>query len=177
VRGTATDKIPPPRYRNPAFALKFAKLLGGAAAVDLVVGRRSSATNEILFDHSYEIVLCGDDGLPSSIRVTDHAGSFVEYERELIDCVADYAEPVKSRKAFVADYAAFAAAYAEALAAKVAEVQASYRARRKAFDGLFADRPFDTNGSGAYRWARSLARLDRADPEALRARLLEAAGC
>lgn len=177
VRGTATDKIPPPRYRNPAFALKFAKLLGAAAAVDLVVGRRSAATNEILFDHSYEIVLCGDDGLPSSIRVTDHAGSFVEYERELIDCVADYAEPVKSRKAFVADYAAFAAAYAEALAAKVAEVQASYRARRKAFDGLFADRPFDTNGSGAYRWARSLARLDRADPEALRARLLEAAGC
>ncbi len=177
VRGTATDKIPPPRYRNPAFALKFAKLLGSAAAVDLVVGRRSAATNEILFDHSYEIVLCGDDGLPSRIRVTDHAGSFVEYERELIDCVADYAEPVKSRRAFVADYAAFAAAYAEALAAKVAEVQASYRARRKAFDGLFADRPFDTNGSGAYRWARSLARLDRADPEALRARLLEAAGC
>ena len=177
VRGTATDKIPPARYRNPAFALKFARLLGAAAAVDLIVGRRSAVTNEILFDHSYEIMLCGEDGLPSSIRVTDHAGSFVEYERELVDCVADYAEPMKSRKAFVADYAAFATEYAGSLAAKVAEVQASYRARRRAFDGLFADRPFDTNGSGAYRWARALARLDRTDPSALKARLMEAAGC
>ena len=177
VRGTATDKIPLPRYRNPAFALKFAQLLGEAAAVDLIVGRRSSATNELLFDHSYEIVLCGEDGLPSSIKVTDHAGSFVEYERELVDCVADYAEPVKSRKAFVPDYDAFAAAYVKAFSAKVAEVQNSYRSRRRAFDGLFADRPFDTNGSGAYRWSRALARLDRADPEAIGKALLDATRC
>ncbi len=177
VRGTATDKIPPPRYRNPAFAKRFAQLLGEAAAVDLIVGRRSWATKEILFDHSYEIVLCGDDGLPTSIRVTDHAGSFVDYERELADSVADYAEPVKDRKAYVTDYEAFAAAYVDSFAAKVAEVQSAYRARRKAFDGLFADRPFDTNGSGAYRWSRALARLDRAEPEALKARLMEATRC
>ena len=177
MRGTATDKIPPPRYRNPAFAKRFAQLLGEAAAVDLIVGRRSWATKEILFDHSYEIVLCGDDGLPTSIRVTDHAGSFVDYERELVDSVADYAEPVKDRKAYVTDYEAFAAAYVDSFAAKVAEVQSAYRARRKAFDGLFADRPFDTNGSGAYRWSRALARLDRAEPEALKARLMEATRC
>lgn len=177
VRGTASDKIPIQRYRNPAFAQRFAKLLGEAAAVDLIVGRRSWATREILFDHSYEIVLCADDGLPSSIRVTDHAGSFVEYERELVDCVADYAEPIKSRKTYVTDYDAFASTYVNAFASKVAEVQSSYRARRKAFDGLFADRPFDTNGSGAYRWSRALARLDRAEPESLRTRLWDAIRC
>ena len=177
VRGIATDKIPLPRYRNPAFAQKFAKLLGEAAAVDLIVGRRSGTTKEILFDHSYEIVLCGDDGLPSSIRVTDHAGSFVDYQRELAEGVADYAEPVRSRKAYVTDYDAFAKTFVDAFVAKVAEVQESYRSRRKAFDGLFADRPFDTNGSGAYRWSRALARLDRAEPEELKQKLLDAIGC
>ena len=177
VRGPASDKIPPPRYRNPAFAMRFAKLMGEAAAVDLIVGRRSESTKETLFDHSYEIVLCGEDGLPSSVRVTDHAGSFVEYQNELVDSVADYAEPVRSRRAYVSDYDAFAAEYVNAFVAKVADVQASYRARRKAFDGLFADRPFDTNGSGAYRWSRALARLDRADPDALGSKLLEATRC
>jgi len=177
VRGIATDKIPLPRYRNPAFAQKFAMLLGEAAAVDLIVGRRSGTTKEILFDHSYEIVLCGDDGLPSSIRVTDHAGSFVDYRRELVEGVADYAEPVRSRKAYVTDYVAFANTFVDAFVAKVAEVQNSYRSRRKAFDGLFADRPFDTNGSGAYRWSSALARLDRAEPEELKRKLLDAIGC
>jgi hypothetical protein len=177
IRGVASDKIQPPRYRNPAFALKFAKLMGAAAAVDLIVGRRSSSTHEILFDHSYEIVLCGDDGLPNSVKVTDHVGSFVDYESELVDGVADYAEVVRSRRALLPDYDAFADAYVCAFAEKLAEVQASYRSRRRAFDGLFADRPFDTNGSGAYRWARALARLDRANPEAIRAKLAEAVAC
>lgn len=174
VRGTASDKIPLPRYRNPAFALKFADLMGEAAAVDLIVGRRSASTGEILFDHSYEIVLCGEDGLPESIKVTDHAGSFVDYERELVDGIADYAEVLHSRRAYVPDYATFSSAYVDALVRKIEEVQASYRNRRSAFDKLFADRPFDTNGSGAYRWARALARLDRADPVELRKRLMDA---
>ena len=177
IRGVASDKIPPPRYRNPAFAQKFAQLMGEAAALDLIVGRRSNTTNEILFDHNYEIVLCGPDGLPASVKITNHVGSFVDYERELCDGVADYAEVVRSRRSMVTDYAAFAEAYVNAFVGKVAEVQSSYRSRRKAFDGLFADRPFDTNGSGAYRWSCALARLDRADIAQLKARLSEAIAC
>lgn len=177
VRGTASDKIPLNKYKNPVFAAKFAQLMGAAAAVDLIVGRRSSATMEILFDHSYEIVLCTDEGLPESVKITDHAGSFVDYERELAEGVADYAEVVRSRRNFVTDYQTFAAEYVNAFADKIAEVQNSYRTRRKAFDGLFADRPFDTNGSGAYRWARALARLDRADVAELKTKLMEAVKC
>ena len=177
VRGIATDKIPRARYRNPAFALAFARLLGGAAALDMIVGRRSSTSNELLFDHNYEVLLCGADGLPSSIKVTDHAGSFVDYARELDEMVPAYAEAVACRREFVPDFKAFAEAYAAGFAEKVAFTQAAYRSRRKAFDDLFADRPFDTNGSGAYRWSRALARLDRADPAALKAALMEAIGC
>jgi hypothetical protein len=177
VCGIATDKVPAARYRNPAFALAFARLLGAAAAVDCVVGRRSSLTGEMLFDGDYEVLMCGADGLPESIRVTDHAGSFVNYTGELADSLDAYAEPVRRRRAFLSDSAAFARAYAGAFAAKIAEMQAAYRARRPAFDCLFADRPCQTDGSGAYRWSCVLARLDRADAEELKAKLLEAAVC
>ena len=60
---------------------------------------------------------------------------------------------------------------------KLIEVQNSYRARRTAFDELFSDRPYDTNGSGAYRWACALRRLDACDPEGVAALLREAIGC
>ena len=49
----------------------------------------------------------------------------------------------------------------------LAETQTAYRARRRAFDNLFSDRPYDTNGSGAYRWACILKRLDACDPHAV----------
>ena len=177
VRGDASDKILPAKFRNPAFALKFAKLIGEAAAIDMIVGRCSSVTHEILFDRNYEIVKMGADGLPDSVAVTDHAGSFTNYAQELEEYVSAYAEVIRRRKAFVTDYAAFAAAYVEAFAARVASLQQAYHDRKAAFDGLFKDRPFDTNGSGAYRWSRALARLERADVERLKQILHEAIGC
>jgi len=177
VPGIASDKVPAYRYRNPAFALAFAKLMGAAAALDMIVGRRSSETGELLFDGNYEVLQIGSEGIPESLRVTDHAGSFVEYERPYEEYVADYAQALLARRTFVPDYAAFVTAYADALVAKVAVIQAAYRERRHAFDGLFKDRPFDTNGSGAYRWSRALARLDQTDPDALKPILMKAAGC
>jgi hypothetical protein len=177
VCGIATDKIPAARYRHPAFSHAFAQLLGEAAAVDCVVGRRSSLTGEVLFDGDYEMLLCGPDGLPSAICVTDHAGSFVDYEGDLADRVAAYAQPVCARRTLVPNAADFATTYVEAFVAKIVEMQAAYRARRRAFDELFGDRPFDTNGSGAYRWSCALARLDRAQPEEVRRKLLDAIQC
>ena len=177
VTGTASDKIPLAKYRNPMFALRFAEQMGGAAAVDMIVGRRSSVTNEILFDTSYEVVRMGDDGLPRKVKITDHAGSFVNYKQPCEEYVAAYAQPVKRRKDYVADYAGFAAAYVEGFKRRVQEVQASYRSHKPAFDELFSDRPYDTNGSGAYRWACALKRLDACDPERLAAILKEAIGC
>ena len=174
VPGIASDKIPPAKFRNPAFALRFAELMGTAAALDMVVGRRSSSTRELMFDQNYEVVRLGADGLPAELMVTDHAGSFTEYESDLADMVADYASPVLRRRSFVADFNAFAESYVAGFRRRLAETQAAYRARRKAFDGLFVDRPYDTNGSGAYRWACALRRIDACDPDLLAARLHEA---
>jgi hypothetical protein len=56
-------------------------------------------------------------------------------------------------------------------------MQAAYRARKAAFDGLFIDRPYDTNGSGSFRWSQVLQRLDRCDPEQVVGSLQAALGC
>ena len=176
VHGTASDKIPPARFRNPAFAPAFAKLMGEAAALDLVVGRRSTETKENLFDKNYEVVQFGDDSLPARIVVTDHAGSFVNYLHSFEESVAPYANVVRRREKYLVDPKGFAAAYTGAFERRLAETQAKYRARRKAFDELFVHRPFDVAGSGAYRWAKTLERLDRCDPKTV-ADVLRAAIC
>ena len=171
VHGTASDKIPPAKFRNPAFALRFAQLMGEAAAVDMIVGRRSTETKENLFDKNYEVVQIGSDGLPSRLVVTDHGGSFVNYLHTFEDSVAPYANVVLRRARFVPDVAAFAAAYVAAFRRSLAGVQEKYRAHRKAFDCLFVNRPFDVAGSGAYRWAKTLERLDACDPDFVADRL------
>ena len=176
VTGIASDKVPLAKYRNPAFAHKFAEQMGAAAAVDMIVGRQNSTTGAILFDTSYEVVRLGDDGLPRKVKVTDHAGSFVNYEQPFEAYVAQYAQAALRRKDFVADFAAFAAAYVDGFLRKLTEVQASYRARKTAFDELFSDRPYDTNGSGAYRWACALRRLDACDPDRIAGLLAQAIG-
>jgi len=177
VTGTASDKVPLARYRNPAFAQAFAFLLGEAAATDMIVGRCSSVTGELLFDHDYEVLKVGPDGLPVELTITDHAGSFVNYEGAFADYVALYAQAALRRKAYVTDFASFAAAYVEGFRRKLAETQASYRTHRRAFDELFSDRPYDTNGSGAYRWACALKRLDACDPVQVTELLKTAIGC
>ena len=177
IPGTASDKVPPARFRNPAFAQAFAFLMGEAAALDMVVGRRSSVTKELLFDRNYEVLQLGDDGLPVEVKVTDHAGSFVNYEHDFEDYVSQYARVVTSRKRHVTEYANFAAAFVEGLRRKLAETKAAYLARKAAFDELFSDRPYDTNGSGAYRWAKTLQRLANCDPERVASILKEATGC
>ena len=180
VPGTASDKIPPARFRNPAFALAFARVMGAAAAHDLIVARRSTETKENLFDKNYEVVQFGPDALPARVVVTDHAGSFVGYLHAFEETVAPYANVVRRRAAFVPDVKTFAEAYVAAFERTLADVQAKYRERRRAFDDLFVHRPFDSAGSGAYRWAKTLERLDKCDPKAvadvLRAAIRES-GC
>ncbi len=171
VPGTASDKLPPARFANPAFAKRFAELMGEAAALDIAVGRAATGTNECVFDTNYEVFQPGDDGLPEKIVVTDHAGSFVLYKEPFEAMIAPYARVVRRRREFVGDYAAFAKAYIDAFARKLAGLQADYRANPVAFDELFVQRPFDVGGSMAYRWHCTLKRLASCDPRAVADRL------
>ena len=174
VQGVASDKVPVDRFHNPAFALKFAELMGEAAALDLVVGRRTTETNEPIFDKNYEVLQIGPKGLPVRLVVTDHAGSFVDYQTPLAQGVAPYADVVRRRERYVSDFAEFAKTYVTAFERRLSAVQQTYRDRKVAFDDLFAGRPYDQAGSGAYRWACVLKRLAECDPAAVAAALRRA---
>jgi len=130
----------------------------------MVVGRRATETGEHMFDKYFEMVQMGPDGLPLRVVVTDHAGSFVNYKHEFVEYVPAYANVMRRRKTFVQDYDAFCEAYVTAFRNRLAAMQKQYLDHPRAFDELFADRPYDQAGSGAYRWTCVLKRLAGCDP-------------
>lgn len=176
VRGTASDKIPPARFANPAFAHRFAQLMGKAAAIDMIVGRAATETGEPVFDKYYEVVRMGADSLPAEIVVTDQAGAFVKYQESFDELVGAYANCITRRKNFVTNYADFAGTYVEAFRKEIATAKANYLAHPRAYDELFVHRPYDTAGSGAFRWTCVLRRLASCNVDALVTKLKEAIG-
>lgn len=159
--GIATDKMPPHRFGNEAFSLRFARLLGRAAAPNLIVGRADLRGN-VVFDDGDEVMSEDRAGMPREIVVADPTGTFVEYRSDLQHFALDYAQPINARATFLPNPGAFAATYVEALVERFCEIQQEYRKRKRAFDALFKHRPHEV-GSFAYRWQQVLQRLDHTD--------------
>ncbi len=167
VAGCASDKLPQASYQNPEFNRRLARLLGDAAAVNLVVGRmrtdESNGRMYVLFDDGDEMIVLNESGLPISLAVSDHTGTFTNHAGALTLDIAAYAAPVNRRAAWMPNAVEFADIYLEALTARFEKMQQTYRARRRAFDALFKHRRWDPNGSLAFRWINVLKRLDAAD--------------
>ena len=161
--GLASDKIPRSRYQNPAYALKFAGLLGKAAASNLIVGRMN-LQNTVLFDDGDEVILENSSGLPAELIVSDHTGAFTDYFSPLDAFANAYALPLLRRLPFFPEPQAAVDAYLEAFVERLAHTQQDYRLRKRAFDMLFKHRPRDERGSFAYRWERILDRLNHTNP-------------
>jgi hypothetical protein len=181
IRGIATDKIPVGRLQDETFALALARLLGRAAAPNMIVGRCDLVGN-VLFDDGDEVVVEDAQGIPVDVVVADQTGTFVDYVRDLKDLAAVYARPVNRRAARLACPESFAEAYLNAFEERFVSIQEEYRKRRRAFDTLFKHRPRDEKGSLAYRWERVLQRLQRAEPAQIKAQIraklvLNPAGC
>jgi hypothetical protein len=170
IRGIATDKIPVGRFQDETFALALARLLGRAAAPNMIVGRCDLSGN-VLFDDGDEVVVEDAQGMPVDIVVADQTGTFVDYVRDLKDLAAVYARPVNRRAAHLACPESFAEAYLAAFEERFTSIQEEYRKRRRAFDTLFKHRPRDEKGSLAYRWERVLQRLLRADPAQIKSQI------
>lgn len=166
ICGTASDKVPQSKLRNPVWSAKFAALLGEAAAIDMVVGRADEYGRN-LFDKIYEIVQTGSDSMPLRIAVTDQRGAFGNYLSPFEDYAAAYARPVNRRLSIVANPKAFASAYVEGFVKSLRRMKEAYLSRRHAFDGLFSLRRVDTGGSGAYRWQCVLKRLENCNIESV----------
>ncbi|MFZ4398028.1 MAG: hypothetical protein ACOYOU_20640 [Kiritimatiellia bacterium] len=164
VDGRASDKLPDASYQNPEFNRRLAALLGETAAINLLVGRMRNNTTTVLFDDGDEVVLLDANGLPASLAVSDHTGTFTNYEGDLSQDTAAYALPVNRRASRMPNVAEFAELYLAAFVQRFEHIQQVYRERRRAFDSLFKHRPWDPGGSMAYRWFHILKRLDASNP-------------
>ena len=166
IRGMATDKIPPQCLADAAFASRLARLLGQAAAPNMIVGR-CDTQGSVVFDDGDEVVVENDGGLPVEIIVADQMGTFADYRTDLEHFAAEYAGPVNRRLPLLADPNEFASLYVNAFVGRFSRIQLEYRKRKRAFDTLFKHRPRDEAGSFAYRWECVLDRLRRASPQDL----------
>jgi hypothetical protein len=173
IEGVATDKIRPECFAHPDFALKFARLLGRAAAPNLVVGRTTLNGKDVIFDTGDEMLITNEDGLPVDIVVADHAGTFNEFKRPLTDFAEAYAKPAACRLTLVPDPDAFADAYVSSLGARLREMQNHYRRNQREFDTLFKHSK-QGEGTFSWRWARVLARMNDTDVGSLEQKLLAA---
>ena len=167
VRGIASDKIPPSRYAQPEFGRQLARLLGRAAAANIIVGRMTTDTQQVLFDDGDEVIIEDHAGRPVDVVVSDHTGTFTDFKTDLAQFAADYAQPVNRRRTVLPDPAEFARLYLDALLQRFTQIQQEYRKRRRAFDTLFKLHSRNEPGAFAFRWERVLERLDRTDPAAL----------
>jgi hypothetical protein len=166
IRGMATDKIPPQKLANEAFALRLAQLLGQTAAPNMIVGR-CDLQGRIVFDDGDEVVIEDNQGLPVEIVVADQMGTFADYRTDLERFTSQYALPVNRRAALLTNPDLFAALYVEAFVARFLKIQMEYGKRKRAFDTLFKHRPRDPGGSFAYRWECLLNRLRQSNPQHL----------
>lgn len=145
--------------------MQFARLLGRAAAANLIVGRVDSV-GRVVFDDGDEVVV-DLNGLPVEIALADQLGTFGDTTSALVNYAPDHAKPVNVRVEYLAHPDAFAEEYLLAVQERFAEIQDEYRKRRSAFDAMFQDRDWGPRFNIAARWAETLQRLEQTDPQAL----------
>lgn len=163
VRGIATDKIPDSRFENLEYALRYADLLGEAAGSNIVVGRcvkRKEGLPRVLFDDGDEIIIEDSQGLPLELVVTDHTGSFVDYQHPLETFAEAYARPVRRRLEAVSSRDEFAERYLDAFQRRLLQLQAEYRRNPTAFHLIFDQRQSQKEGGFIDRWRKVLRRLE-----------------
>ena len=101
VPGLATDKIPRGRFSSDAFAMAFARVLGHAAAPNLIVGR-CDLRGQVVFDDGDELIIEDVRSIPDEIVVTDQTGTFSDCNKDLAELIGTYADCVeRERAAFV----------------------------------------------------------------------------
>lgn len=166
VRGIVTDLIPDNYFKNPDFCIEFAKLLGSAAAPNLIVGRSYIFNNNNetvpIFDDGDEVLLLDENNMPKEIVVSEQPGTFVYYNGSFEQQIAAYAIPINKRAARITlpNIKEMVSAYTWAFIEKFREIQETAEVHRRTFDDL----PDQDRGSLSDRWNHVLDRLQDAKP-------------
>jgi hypothetical protein len=166
IPGAATDQVSARKMEDRAYAMIFARLLGQAAASNIILGR-AELSGEVVFDVGDEIATEDASGMPAQIVVADHVGTFVDWRGSLESRAPSYAKPICKRLPLVTEKKEFIDAYLSGFTERFVRIQDEYTRHRRAFDTLFKHRPWDEGGSLTKRWASILERLRLADPRGL----------
>jgi len=168
IKGCASDKLRTRRYADPEFNRRLARFLGEAAATNMIVGRAYS-DKRVMFDDGDEVIVFDEQGMPDHLIVSDHTGTFTEYQYPLHICASAYANCVNKRAVHMSNATEFAELFLQAFRKRFERTQQEYQHRKRAFDNLFKHHPVDPAGSFAYRWQCLLRRLASTDAETLTA--------
>jgi len=169
LQGTPSNQIPDRKLADTRYAEQLARILGTAAAPNMLVGRvieshTPGVPGRVLFDDGDEIIIEGPDARPSYHALVDHSAAFTDWQSpDLLVFAKGYADPVNRRVDKVPDPATFAATYLTCLLNEIRRIQSDYITRRTAFDGLFKHLPYSEEGSFACRWDKVLCRLQACD--------------
>lgn len=161
VPGIATDKISVEQLQDTAFADDLARLLGLAAAPNLVVGRLDSE-GHVPFDSGDEILTLNESGRPERLIVADHTGTFQDVDSPLESFAEAYAQPVIARLNRLQDPERFQELYLQAFSHRLLILQSECPSRMHVFDAIlsYAQR---ANGSFGDRWYKAIRRLSALD--------------
>ncbi|MBR5711707.1 MAG: hypothetical protein IKX40_13200 [Thermoguttaceae bacterium] len=169
IDGIATDRLTPQYFQNQKngneFSVRFARLLGEAAAPNLIVGRSAKELPNTppIFDDGDEVLQLDDFHMPSQIIVSEQPGTFVYYQDKMENQIAYYAIPMIKRKSFLHNFDQAVDAYVDGFLTKFRDIQRSAEDYRKTFDDL----PNKDPGSMFDKWHRVLDRLRDANPDVL----------
>jgi hypothetical protein len=166
IPGVASDKISPAKLQEPQLVRSLARLLGHAAASNLIVGR-ATPERRVIFDDGDEIIVEDAAGKVTDVVIADPTGAFANFDNDLTRDAPAYAAPINRRLDRLPNPAEFADLYVQAFVDRFGQIQDAYRRHRGAFDTLFSHRQRDPAGNLAHRWAMVLKRLDGADARAL----------
>ncbi len=167
IDGTATDKIPPDRFRNKEYSLVFFDLLGKAAASNLIINR--SYKKDVLFDDGDEYIVEDKNGMPKDLIVAEVTGAFNNHEKALEDYISQYANAVNKRINFMKkdNIDEAVSHYLDSFVLAFNSIKESYVLHSDAFDIRFTSRNIKRK-SIPRRWKNVLKRMDRAEPKKLR---------
>lgn len=167
VNGTASDKIQKNAYKNQFFYLALADLLGRAAATNMIVAR-ADEDGKPLFDDGDEVIQISEEtGQPIGLTVSDHTGTFRNYEASCFDNVPEYAEFIMRHARKIRNPDKFIKTFLQSFERKFKWTQKEYQRSKRGFERLFIDFPRDERGNLAYRWEKILCRLQSTDASEL----------
>jgi hypothetical protein len=170
MAGMVTSKIPGHLLATPGFGNALARLLGEAAAINMIVGRTDTKMR-VNFDDGDEVLITDGKGWPQTIIVSDPTGAFTEYKGDLMDDAPHYARSYLRRRDRLEKPQEFLEEFLAGFVKRFEEVQRDYGRRHRALRGLFAHVPKDPTGNFSYRWDCVLNRLEQADARALADRI------